>query len=169
LTLEIREYTQADLEACRELWRDLTQRHRDIYEDPSIGGADPGPYFDEHYLTDPRFTKLWLAELDGEVIGMCGLFVDSEEAELEPIVVRSSERSRGVGALLAERVIEEARTLGKRFINVRPVGRNVEAIAFFNRVGFDLLGRLELSLQLDADAFRAPKKQVDVHGIVFDY
>jgi hypothetical protein len=38
----IREYTPADVDACRDLWRALTQRHRDIHGDPSIGGADPG-------------------------------------------------------------------------------------------------------------------------------
>jgi len=167
-SVEIREYSVADLEVCRDLWRDLTQRHRDIYEDPSIGGADPGPAFDE-YLGHAHFTNLYLAVRDGEVIGMCGLLVDGEEAELEPIVVRPTRRNSGVGARLAQRVIAEARTLGMKYINVRPVGRNIEAIAFFNREGFRLLGRLELSLQLDADAFPAPRKQTALHGVEFDY
>ncbi len=40
----------SDREACRALWRELTECHRTIYGDPSIGGDDPGLYFDEHLL-----------------------------------------------------------------------------------------------------------------------
>jgi hypothetical protein len=45
----VRPYRDDDREACRELWRELTQTHRDLYEDQSIGGeGDLGEYFDEH-------------------------------------------------------------------------------------------------------------------------
>ncbi|MBI4300887.1 MAG: hypothetical protein HY677_07095, partial [Chloroflexi bacterium] len=37
----IREYRTADFEACRSLWGELTRHHREIYEDPTIGGDDP--------------------------------------------------------------------------------------------------------------------------------
>jgi len=44
----IRAYALADLDACRRLWQVLTERHRLIYEDPTIGGDDAGLYFDTH-------------------------------------------------------------------------------------------------------------------------
>lgn len=169
MSVLIREYTPADLEVCRDLWRDLTQRHRDIYEDPTIGGDDPGPYFDEHYLTDPKLHKVWVAELDGEVVGLTGLFFADGEAELEPIVVRPHLRSSGIGEQLAKRVVDEARELTVRYLNVRPVPRNLEAIAFFYRAGFDLLGRFELSMQLDPDAFPAERRTVEIHGHRFKF
>jgi len=164
----IREYTPADVEACRDLWRALTQRHRDIYGDPSIGGADPGMEFDQH-LTHRRLSKLWVAVLDGELVGLCGLLVEHEEAEVEPIVVRPSHRNRGIGARLAQQAIAESRRLGMKFINVRPVARNVEAIAFFHREGFRLLGRLELSLRLNAGPFSDAELRIDVHGLRFAF
>lgn len=164
----IREYTPADLDACRDLWRALTQRHREIYRDPSIGGADPGMEFDQH-LSHARLSKLWVAILDGEVVGLCGLLVEHEESELEPIVVRPSRRNRGIGARLAQQAIAESRRLGMRFINVRPVARNVEAIAFFHREGFRLLGRLELCFPLNAGAFPDPEQGFDVHGLHFTF
>ncbi len=37
--MTIRLYEPADLADCRSLWAELTQRHRDIYADPTIGGA----------------------------------------------------------------------------------------------------------------------------------
>jgi GNAT superfamily N-acetyltransferase len=164
----IREYVPADLEACRDLWRALTQRHRDIYRDPSIGGPDPGTEFDRH-LSDPRLAKVWVAELRGGLVGLCGLLVDGEEAELEPIVVHPSHRRHGIGARLAKQAIGEARRLGMKYINVRPTGRNVEAIAFFHREGFKVLGRLELSLPLNTDAFPDGSPEVDIHGVRFKF
>jgi GNAT superfamily N-acetyltransferase len=165
--MDIREYQPVDLEGCRELWRHLTQRHLDIYDDQTIGGDDPRPYFDEHYLTLPTFHKAWVADEDGDLVGLVGLLVDGDEAELEPIVVRPTHRDKGVGALLAQRAIDEARSLGKKWINVRPVGRNVEAIRFFRREGFEVLGRLELSLPLSTDVEGRP--ETDVHGVSFRY
>jgi GNAT superfamily N-acetyltransferase len=164
--MNIREYDPSDLGTCRDLWRDLTQRHRDIYSDSSIGGDDPGLEFDQH-LRHEQLWKLWVAERDAEIVGLCGLLVEDEEAELEPIVVRPSHRNNGVGAILAQKAVDEARLLGKKYINVRPVGRNVEAIAFFHREGFRILGRLELSLRLHADAFPGAERKVDIHGLPF--
>jgi GNAT superfamily N-acetyltransferase len=164
----IRDYTSADLDSCRDLWRDLTQRHREIYANPSIGGADPGMAFDQH-LSHPGLSKLWVAMANGEIVGLCGLLVEHAEAELEPIVVRPSHRNRGIGARLAQQAIAESRRLGMKFINVRPVARNVEAIAFFHREGFRLLGHLELSIRLDAGASGSPEPVLDVHGLPFTF
>ena len=164
----IREYASTDLHVCRDLWRALTQRHRDIYRDPSIGGADPGMEFDRH-LSHPLLAKVWVAVLDGELVGLCGLLVEHEEAEVEPIVVHPLRRNRGIGAGLVGHAIAEARTLGLKVINVRPVARNIEAIEFFHREGFQLLGRLELSLPLSAGAFEELEHEVDVHGLRFHY
>ena len=166
--MTIREYPPADLDVCRELWRALTQRHRDIYRDPSIGGADPGIEFDQH-LSDPRLTKLWVAVVGSEVVALCGLLVEHDEAELEPIVVHPSHRNRGIGARLAEHAIDESRRLRMKYINVRPVARNIDAIEFFHRKGFTLLGRLELSIPLGAGAFPDPGREVDVHGLRFTF
>ena len=73
LDVSIRPYQPSDLEACRSLWRELTQRHRDIYDDQSIGGDDPGPYFDRTYLKRPDLVATWVAEHEGAVVALTGL------------------------------------------------------------------------------------------------
>jgi GNAT superfamily N-acetyltransferase len=164
----IREYdASSDLEGCRELWRHLTQRHRDIYEDQTIGGDDPGPYFDEHYLPDDKPAKLWVAELDGELVGLCGLLLKDGGAELEPIVVLDGERNAGIGSQLAQTAISEAERLGVSAIVVRPVGRNDKAIRFFHREGFDVLDRVELAKQISRST--APIGATEIHGRTFSY
>ena len=168
MSTSIRQYQSDDLHRCRELWRSLTQRHRDIYDDPTLGGPDPGMEFDE-YLGHAQLHRLWVAELAHQVRGLCGLLVREEECELEPIVVDPSCRSRGIGALLAQQAIAESRHLGMKYVNVRPVARNLEAIRFFHREGFRLLGRFELSIALPGASPFGSTRATDVHGLVFEY
>jgi ribosomal protein S18 acetylase RimI-like enzyme len=133
------------------LWVELTQRHREIYDDPSIGGDDPGLYFDEH-LARVGPERLWVADRDGEAVGLVGLIVDGQEAEVEPIVVASAHRGEGVGRALLEHMVEEAKKLGVRYLSVKPVARNLEAISFYYDFGFQTLGEIELFMDLGTPA-----------------
>ena len=67
---------------------ELTQWHRDIYASPEIGGSDPGRQFDEH-LERVGPENIWVAELDGAVVGLVGLIPDDVQPELEPLVVQA--------------------------------------------------------------------------------
>ena len=167
----IRPYTTSDLEACRDLWRELTQRHRDIYDDQTIGGDDPGPYFDETHLKAARRAGTWVAELEDAVVGMYSLLAaeGEEDGEIDPVVVRSELRSRGIGRRLLEHGIEEARSRGVRFLNIRPVVRNVEAVELYHEVGFRLLGHLDMFMEVSPAGQRVWRPGVTVHGKEFSY
>ncbi len=164
--LLIRQYQHGDLNVCRELWADLTQHHRDLYRDPSIGGEAPGLHFDRH-LERVGPQHIWVAELDGRVVGFAGLILYDSEAELEPIVVSNGCRSRGVGQALVERVIAEARLSGVRYLSVRPVARNLAAIRFFYRQGFQLLGQPEFFMDLKPPAVDPWQPGPEVFGCSF--
>jgi len=151
--VSIRLYDPRDLEGCRRLWVELTEWHRSIFETASIGGDDPGSQFDAH-LARVGAERIWVAEEDGHVVGLAGLLLEEGEAELEPIVVSARLRSQGVGRRLAETGIEHARERGFRQLQVRPVGRNAEAIRFFHRLGFDVLDQVGLMLDLVPSAHR---------------
>jgi len=69
----VRDYADGDYGACRSLWAELTEYHRGIYGDPTIGGDDPGAGFDG-YLASPQRAASWVAETDGRVVGLTGLF-----------------------------------------------------------------------------------------------
>lgn len=164
----VRDFQPPDRARCRALWRALVERHREIYGDPTIGGDDPGAELDEH-LGHPHLRGLWVAEFGGGIVGLCGLLMEGDESELEPIVVDPAHRGAGIGAHLAQRAIEESRRLGARYVNVRPVARNVEAIRFFRREGFRLLGRLELSIPLEGATPFGSERSTIVHGLRFDF
>jgi ribosomal protein S18 acetylase RimI-like enzyme len=149
VTVSIRGYEERDRDACRALWGELTQWHRDLYDDQSIGGdGDLGDFFDEH-VERVGAERIWVAEADGAVVGFVGLIVEGRRGELEPLVVASDARGQGIGRALAERVLAAARDAGLRRLDVRPSARNVTAVRFFHDVGFDTLGQHELLLYLD--------------------
>jgi hypothetical protein len=82
----IRTYTSADLEACRALWVELTEHHRQLYDDPTIGGEQPGLAFDAH-LARVGPDRIWVAEAHGTVYGLVGLIVEGDEGEEEGVTL----------------------------------------------------------------------------------
>lgn len=171
MNVSIRPYESSDLGACRSLWRELTQRHRDIYDDQSIGGDDPGPYFDATYLKRADLAAVWVAEHDGVVVALTGLCldVDGDDGEVEPVVVTERLRSQGIGRQLLDHVIGEARARGVRHLSIRPVARNVEALQLFHEAGFRILGHIDMFMDLSPEAGREWKTGVKVHGREFGF
>ena len=165
---QIRRYQPPDLDSCRGLWEELTQHHREIYDDPSIGGDDSGHYFDEH-LARVGPERIWVAERDGEVLGFVGLILEEQGAEVEPVIVASRHRGKGIGRALLSRAVEEARKLGVRYLTVKPVARNVEAISFFHRSGFRTLGHIDLFMDLGQPEPGAWKPGLELFGHSFEY
>jgi N-acetylglutamate synthase-like GNAT family acetyltransferase len=168
VNITIREYQDRDLESCKLLWKELTQHHRDIYSDQSIGGDDPGIYF-ERYLEKINLVETWIVEENSAVLGMAGLLMHKGEAEIEPIVIRSEFRSHGVGTLLIERLKMEAKKCGVESLSIRPVARNIEAIKCFHRAGFSIIGHIDMFLDLTEESSQAWKDGITIHRHGFRY
>ncbi len=142
-TITIRCYREADRERCRGLWRELVEWHREIYADPTIGGERPEDFFERH-LVKIGADHIWVAINSGNVVGFAALLVNDAEATLDPIVVSKGFRYKGVGTQLVLKVIDEARALGVKYLNVEPVVRNIEAIDFYRELGFINVGHVQL-------------------------
>jgi GNAT superfamily N-acetyltransferase len=133
----VRDYEPRDRDACRALFDELVETHRKLYPDADIGGA---------FAPEGR---LFVAAENGSIVGFAGLLWHGRRAELEPIVVAHAARGRGVGRQLAVRIVEEARGAGAVRVFVRPAGRNRDAMAFFHELGFDVLGSVQLQIDLE--------------------
>lgn len=164
----VRDYADGDYGACRSLWAELTEYHRSIYGDPTIGGDDPGAGFDD-YLAGPQRTGSWVAESDGRVIGLTGLLDRDTSGEVEPVVVAGAARGQGIGRMLISRVAGEARARGYEYLAIRPVARNVAAVRRFHAAGFQTLGG-HIDLTMDLAARRHEwLPGAGLHGLDFDY
>lgn len=164
----VRDYAEGDYRACRSLWAELTEYHRSIYGDPSIGGDDPGAGFDD-YLATSQWTRSWVAVSHSGVVGLTGLLDWGTSAEVEPVVVAEAARDQGIGRMLIRRVVEEARARGYEYLAIRPVARNVAAIRRFHAAGFRALGG-HIDLTMDLTARRHDwLPGASLHGLDFDY
>ena len=168
MTLTVRPYTPSDLEACRSLWSELTQRHRNIYDDQTIGGHNPGLAFDDH-LEKPKIAGTWIAEQGGEIVAFASLLADGDEGEIDPIVVRSDLRSQGIGTHLVHLMIGEAKRRGIGSLSIRPVARNVEAMALYHELGFRTLGHIDMFMELGSGTARTWKHGIEIHGRDYTY
>jgi len=157
----IRKYLSIDRESCRSLWRELTEWHRQIYQDPSIGGSHPEDHFDKH-LAKVGADHLWIAILDSRVVGFAGLIVNEEEAEIEPLIVSQPYRNKGIGRKLLETVIAESCGRGVRFLTVKPVARNIESIEFLYKQGFRNIGQIELFIDFSNQQWKEGLKLFDL-------
>ena len=166
--LIVRDYADGDYRACRALWTELTDYHRRIYGDPSIGGDDPGAGFDG-YLATPQRIGSWVAESHGRVVGLTGLLDRGASGEVEPVVVTEAVRDQGIGRQLISRVVEQALARGYEYLAIRPVARNVAAVRRFHAAGFRTLGgHIDLTMDL------TPRRHewlpgASLHGLDFDF
>jgi len=161
VNITIRDYEIKDYDVCRSLWVELIQHHRDIYEDPFIGGDDPGHGFDR-YLENPRRQGTWVAELGGQVVAFGGLLCNSEEGEVEPVIVSQPYRDKGIGTRLVEHVVGEAKKKKVRFLYIRPVARNERAISLYVRLGFNTVGAVDLLQDLSSSYDRKWKPGIKI-------
>lgn len=92
-------------------------------------------------LADER-TEFLLAETGGEPAGVCqlryryGLWLESEDCELEDLYVRERARSGGLGRELVEAAIERARARGCGRIQLDTNEGNAAARALYESLGF---------------------------------
>jgi len=143
ISFTIRKYKVGDREQCRVLWRELTEWHRGIYNDPTIGGKHPEDYFDKH-LAKVGPDNLWVAVHESRIVGLTGLIMTENEAEIEPLIVSKTYRGQGIGKQLLSTAVFEARKRGVRYLNIKPVARNKKTIRFLYEQGFKNLGYIEL-------------------------
>jgi len=169
--MHIREYRDSDYDVCRSLYGEMAQHHAEIYEDPSIAGDDPSRGFDEYLGRVDRCCS-WVAEKGTQVVGLAGLCTTHElpkGGEIEPVVVTASLRDRGIGTKLVEYGINEAKKQGVRFLRIRPVARNRRAISLYVRLGFNLIGHVDLFQDLSPTSNRKWKPGIVIHGNELKY
>ncbi len=141
----IRNYVgESDLRGCALLMRELTDWHAELHQRPPKSWGPLESDYDRDLDTlDPSL--FWVAVHGSRVIGLVGLIIKNPiEAEVEPIIVTSEFRGKGIGERLLEKAITEARTRGARVVAVKPVARNTNTIQFFYKHGFTFLGDVEL-------------------------
>jgi GNAT superfamily N-acetyltransferase len=160
----VRSYRPSDHSAGRRLWSELTNEHNEMYGEPSVDG---GEGFEE-YLTRLDLSGLWVADhADDGVIGLVGLIIRGRAGEVEPIVVTTSHRHKGVGRRLLRHVAAEAKKRNMNALTISPSSRNVEAIRSLHAAGYDVVSSIQLTLDLDRHQHEWQREGLELHELQF--
>jgi len=92
-------------------------------------------------------------EENGEVMGVCGLQVTWEDlAEIRALAVDESKSRRGIGTMLVERAIDEARRLG-----IPKVFTLTYVPDFFAKLGFTIVDKAQFPHKIWSECVRCHK------------
>jgi len=94
---------------------------------------DESVFFSE--ITKNQFAYYLVAELEGKIIGYCGLWVIVDEAHITNIAIHSSLRRQGIGDYLFRGALEMAKTLGAVKISLEVRVSNKGAQALYRKYG----------------------------------
>jgi ribosomal-protein-alanine N-acetyltransferase len=87
-------------------------------------------------------TRVYVVAVDDQsLIGYAGAFVLAPESDIQTVAVDPRHRGQGVGDLLMERLIGEARQAGATSMMLEVRADNPSALALYERHGFTPLSR----------------------------
>ena len=96
-----------------------------------------------------------VAEADGAVLGCCAVqIIWADLAEIKSLAVNQSSRGAGVGRMLVEGAVEQARVLGLP----RIFALTLEPV-FFEKADFQIVEKDALPMKVWSDCAKCPKQQ----------
>jgi amino-acid N-acetyltransferase len=94
-------------------------------------------------------------EIDGEVVGCVALtIIWADLAEVRSLAVDEIARGKGIGTHLINWTVQEARRLGIRRLMALTYEQR-----FFEKLGFEAVGKETLPLKVWSDCVRCPKRE----------
>ena len=130
MSIRISQGSIADLDAVMNVMEDsFDSRYGEAWTGPQFAGLLPMP-------------GVWLnlARRDGRVVGFALSRAVADEAELLLLAVHREAQRGGVGRLLIDRFLSEARALGADRVHLE-VREGNGAISLYESCGFNLVGR----------------------------
>ena len=93
-------------------------------------------------IAESPSVELWLAREGSAIVGMAELAIvlkpEGIIAQVEDVVVDESQRGKGVGKTLSEKLIERARARGASSITLSSRNDRTAANALYKKIGFEL-------------------------------
>lgn len=118
----IREMQSSDVEAASKIERE----------------AFSMPWSADDFLemVEADYAHYYVAEVDGRIAGCCGIRNIVGEGEITNVVVAGKYRRQGIGRLMLEHMLKEAKTLGIGDCTLEVRVSNTPAISLYESLGF---------------------------------
>ena len=82
-----------------------------------------------------------VAKKKGNILGFAGIIITPIDTEITNIVTKKSERKKGIGTSLLDRLIEMTKEAGKDSISLEVNETNKIAVNIYEKNGFEIVGR----------------------------
>jgi putative acetyltransferase len=135
--LTIRKVIKADNEKLATLIREVFNE----FNAPRKGTVYSDPTTDDLYtlFQKPR-SVLWVAEIDNEVLGCCGISrtegLDGDCAELAKFYLSNKIRGKGIGKQLMLKCFESAKQMGYNKLYLESMPQFSNAVSMYEKYGF---------------------------------
>jgi len=135
--MNIRRVEKSDNKHLANLIRKVFEEH----DAPREGTVYSDPTTDNLYgLFQPKESVLWVAEINGEILGCCGVYqtegLPENCAELVKFYLSKQARGKGIGKALLEKSIESAKEFGYTDLYIESMPEFSKAIQLYERFGF---------------------------------
>ena len=111
-------------------------REYNIEPDPNVTDADLEDIEQSYFARSGTFFVL--EDQDGSIIGACGLYpLENQTCELRKMYLDKSHRGKGLGRLLLDSALAQARELGFKRVTLETASVLKEAIALYESYGFE--------------------------------
>ena len=138
--MTIRKVQKEDEPSLAALIRTVFEEHNaptegTVYSDPTTDHL-----FD---LFQAERSVLWVAEVDHELVGCCGVYptegLPADTAELVKFYILAKARGIGIGKHLMEKAIASAMEFGYRNIYLESMPEFAKAVSMYQKLGFHSL------------------------------
>lgn len=138
--LQVRLVTSSDNTALACLIRAVFEEHNA----PKHGTVHSDPTTDRLFETfQLPGARLWVAEADGELLGLCGIYptpgLDADCVELVKFYLLEKARGKGIGKELMQRSVESATDLGYKRLYIESMPAFAKAVRIYEQLGFKQL------------------------------
>lgn len=121
----------------------LTIRPMRWWDIPSVDTIEGELFPHDRWSTDQWWRELaalhnhyWVATVNAEIIGYCGLSVQTPDADVQTMAIGTTWQGRGHGKVVLDHLIESSKSFGVRFIFLEVREDNAPAIALYGHAGF---------------------------------
>ncbi len=85
-------------------------------------------------------SKYIVAKKENEIVGFAGIWISPIDVEITNIVTKKTERKKGIGSLLLEKLIEMAKETKRNNISLEVNENNIAAGLLYQKYGFEVVG-----------------------------
>jgi len=122
----------------------LAKMIRQVFDEhnaPKKGTVYSDPTTDNLFeLFQVEKSLLWVAEIDKEIVGCCGIYptigLPKNCAELVKFYLSAKSRGKGIGKILMKKSVESARELGYSELYIESLPEFSNAVSIYEKQGF---------------------------------